>query len=176
MALSNPIVDPESLIRGFATLLQTVEWAAGLARQQDTQDVYEERNQGGGGHRQERPPRDEFIDYEEEVLEDGRILRRYANGAVRIENPVSGVMQEERTDGSLVVSLPGEKVIYQHFKGEPLLVYDTSGNNSPGLAQVSAVNMPGVERPTIMFHFADSNGTHLVELESLRYYRLNRAG
>lgn len=117
---------------------------------------------------------DLFNDYEELTLDDGRILRRYENGTVRVENPVSGVMQEEKVDGSLVVSLPNGKVLFQEFRGEPLLVYDTENGGAPGLARVSSAQLPGDMAPKFVFHFQDFECSHLIELESLRYYRVRR--
>ncbi len=170
----------------FAALLQTVDLAARLARQVD----FEDDNSGGNfngnfGFGSNAPqvsnqPRelntnDLFNEYEEEVLEDGRNIRRYPNGTVRLENPTSGVMQEERPDGSLVISLPGGKLLYQRFGGEPLMVLDTNGNSEPTLAQVSAVTMPDQDEPALMFHFQDRNGTHLIEMETLRYFKVRQS-
>lgn len=118
---------------------------------------------------------DTFNDYEEVTLEDGRLLRRYSSGSVRVENPTSGVIQEERVDGSLVISLPDGKVLYQEFRGEPLLLYDTVAGSAPGLARVSSAQLPGETQPRFVFHFQDGPIAHMVELESLRYYRLRRA-
>lgn len=178
MAAQNPLqqfLDPQSLVQGFQTLLRTVEWAAEQARGGNGNflgDSYEREGNGNGSHY--RTPEDEFESYDEESLDDGRVVRRYDDGTVRIENTVSGVMQEEPPDGSLTISLPGGKLIYQQYRGEPLLVYDSSGENPPHVAQVSSVTMPGME-PAIMFHFQDAQGTHLIELETLRYYRLSRS-
>ena len=118
---------------------------------------------------------DSLNDYEEVALEDGRLLRRYTSGAVRVENPTSGVIQEERVDGSMVISLPDGKVLFQEFRGEPLLLYDTENGGAPGLARVSSAQLPGETQPRFVFHFQDGEIAHMVELESLRYYRLRRA-
>ena len=118
---------------------------------------------------------DSFNDYEEVTLEDGRLLRRYTSGSVRVENPTSGVIQEEKVDGSMVISLPDGKVLYQEFRGEPLLLYDTETSGAPGLARVSSAQLPGETQPRFVFHFQDGEIAHMVELESLRYYRLRRA-
>ena len=117
---------------------------------------------------------DSFNDYEEVTLEDGRLLRRYASGSVRVENPTSGVIQEERVDGSLVISLPDGKNLFQEFLGEPLLLYDTEKGGPPGLARVSSAQLPGETQPRFVFHFQVGEIAHMVELESLRYYRLRR--
>lgn len=171
------LLDPQALVRGFQTILKTIEYAADLARGSENGNPFEDsyQREGNGNSSYYQPQADEFEDYEEQTLEDGRVVRRYGDGTVRIENPVSGIMQEEAPDGSLTVSLPIGKVIYQQYRGEPLLVYDSSGRNPPQVAQVSSVTMPGMEDPSIMFHFQDAQGTHLIELETLRYYRLNRA-
>lgn len=172
-AHQNPLqqlLDPQALVRGFQTLLRTVEWAADQARNGNAYEDSSQREGNGSAYQ-----RDQFLEYEEETLADGRILRRYPDGRVRLENPASGVVQEEGADGSLTVSLPIGKLIYQQYRGEPLLVYDSSGRVPPQVAQVSSVSMPGLDEPAFMFHFQDPQGTHLVELETLRYYRLNRA-
>ena len=120
-----------------------------------------------------RPIIDSFTRYEELKLPDGRILRRYDTGSVRLENPKSGVIQEERPDGSLLVSLPTGKVIYQEFRGEPLLVYNPDDRSlPPDVARVSSAIIPGETEPRFVFHFQDGDGTHLVDLDRLRYYRI----
>lgn len=118
---------------------------------------------------------DTFNEYEEVTLEDGRILRRYTSGSVRVENPVSGVIQDEKPDGSMVISLPDGKVLFQEFRGEPLLLYDTEKGGPPGLARVSSAQLPGDSTAKFVFHFQEGEVAHMVELESLRYYRLRRA-
>ena len=128
-----------------------------------------------GGMPEDMAPRgqvDSFTNYEELQLPDGRVLRRYDTGAVRVENPKSGVIQEERADGSLLISMPNGKVIFQEFRGEPLLVYDTDRGGAPGLARVSSATLPGETQAKFVFHFQDHEGSHLVELETLRYYRV----
>jgi hypothetical protein len=120
-------------------------------------------------------PVDSFLDYEEETLRDGRIMRRYNNGSVRLENPTSGVIQEERPDGSLLVSLPNGRDIFQRFRGEPLLVYDTQRGGPPRLATVSSARLPGEKAAKLVYHFQDDDGHHLVEVEGLRYYRLKNS-
>src|SRR5688500_1211170 len=42
---------------------------------------------------------DSVESYEEKTMENGNLLRHYRNGSVRMENPSSGVIQEERADG-----------------------------------------------------------------------------
>ena len=128
------------------------------------------------GHGIANPPNvDCFSSYEEVRLRDGRVLRRYDNGSVRVENPKSGVIQEERPDGSMVVSLPTGKVIWQEFSGEPLFVYNPDIKGPPGLARVVSVALPGTEDSRYVFHFNDYEGGHLVELETLRYYHVKRS-
>jgi hypothetical protein len=39
------------------------------------------------------------------------------------------------------------------------------------VAQVSAVRIPNQDEPSLVFHFQDRNGTHLIEMETLRYFR-----
>ena len=85
------------------------------------------------------------------------------------------MIQEEKVDGSMVISLPDGKVLFQEFRGEPLLLYDTEKGGAPGLARVSSAQLPGETQPRFVFHFQDGDVAHMVELESLRYYRLRRA-
>lgn len=180
--------DKEKLVNDFVSLLGAMEQAAGGAS--PFQQGPSAAGHGGGGGSSgggfqggwgDEPldhipggTVDRFSNYEELVLDDGRILRRYDTGAVRVENPTSGVIQEERVDGSLVISLPNGKVLFQEFRGEPLLVYDTERGGPPGLARVSSAQLPGETQPKFVFHFQDFEGSHLVELESLRYYRVRR--
>lgn len=165
-------MDKEKLVQEFASLLTSV----------DQQQKEEELPPDGWVEDWSEPLEnipggtiDSFNEYEEVTLEDGRILRRYTSGAVRVENPTSGVIQEERADGSLVLSLPDGKVLFQEFRGEPLLLYDTEVGGAPGLARVSSAVLPGETQQRFVFHFQDGPVAHLVELESLRYYRLRRA-
>jgi len=164
--------DKQKLVQEFANLLAQMEQAV-------------RGSSGGGGGAAEAPQRspeehyskgtiDSFAGYEELNLEDGRLLRRYDSGAVRVENPKSGVIQEERADGSLIISMPNGKVIFQEYRGEPLLVYDTDRGGPPMLARVGSATLPGETQARFVFHFQDPEGSHLVDLETLRYYRVNR--
>lgn len=165
-------MDKDKLVKEFATLLTSVndkEKADQLPADGWVDDWSEPLENIPGG------TVDSFNDYDEVTLEDGRVLRRYANGSVRVENPTSGVIQEEKVDGSMVISLPDGKVLFQEFRGEPLLLYDTENGGAPGLARVSSAQLPGEAQPRFVFHFQDGEVAHMVELESLRYYRLRRA-
>jgi len=169
--------DKERLVSDFANLLAQMERAV--------------RGEGGGGGGGGAPSRgggggptpeehyakgtiDSFSGYEELVLSDGRVLRRYDSGSVRVENPKSGVIQEERADGGLIISLPNGRVIFQEYRGEPLLVYDTDRGGAPVLARVGSATLPGEDQARFVFHFQDHECSHLVDLETLRYYRVNR--
>jgi hypothetical protein len=158
--------------------LQTVDLAARLARQVDNED--DDFNQPQNGNmsygnvtisQRTVNTNDGFSEYEEEYLDDERSLRRYPNGTVRLQNHHSGIMQEERPDGSLLISLPDGKVLYQRMGGESVLVMDTNSHYAPKVAQVSAVRIPNQDEPALVFHFQDRNGTHLIEMETLRYFR-----
>lgn len=165
-------MDKEQLVQQFASLLGEVgnkEQRSEIPDDGWVEDWAEPLENIPGG------TVDSFNDYEEVTLEDGRLLRRYSNGSVRVENPTSGVIQEEKVDGSLVISLPDGKVLFQEFRGEPLLLYDTEKGGAPGLARVSSAQLPGEAQPRFVFHFQDGDVAHMVELESLRYYRLRRA-
>lgn len=177
-------LDKQKLVQDFVNLLAAMEQAVTPGGQPGTPDG--SWNQGrsgaaaafgghGGGNPEETIARgtvDSFTGYEELALPDGRIVRRYDTGSVRVENVKSGIIQEERADGSLIVSLPNGRVIFQEFRGEPLLVYDTDRGGAPGLARVSSATLPGETTPKFVFHFQDYEGSHLVELETLRYYRI----
>jgi hypothetical protein len=177
-------LDPQKVMAGFVTLLSALEQMSQQAPAEMPSGGY------GDGSGAAAPSAatvvldeavvdgqmDSFLSYEEETLRDGRIMRRYNNGAVRLENPTSGVIQEERPDGSLLVSLPNGRDIYQRFRGEPLLVYDTHRGGSPRLATVSSARLPGEKAAKLVYHFQDDDGHHLVEVEGLRYYRLKNAG
>lgn len=165
-------MDKEQLVQQFASLLGDVQ------KKEQTPEIPDDGWVEDWSEPLENIPGgtlDTFNDYEEVALEDGRLLRRYTSGAVRVENPTSGVIQEERVDGSLVISLPDGKVLFQEFRGEPLLLYDTEVGGAPGLARVSSAQLPGESQPRFVFHFQDGPVAHMVELESLRYYRLRRA-
>ncbi|MBI3928272.1 MAG: hypothetical protein HY319_22200 [Armatimonadetes bacterium] len=180
--LGNGSLDKNKLVQDFMTLLSAMEQAVGETGHQ----APEGRGQSGASAFAEfadlsaeearfaNATLDSFSSYDELVLDDGRVLRRYDSGSVRVENPKSGVIQEERPDGSLVVSLPSGKVLFQEFRGEPLLVYDTDRGGPPGLARVSSAQLPDDSQLKFVFHFQDYEGAHLVELESLRYYRISR--
>lgn len=176
-------LDKQKLVNDFMTLLTAMEQAVTPGGdpsydQGRSQAAAAFRGgRGGGGSPEEQQANsqlDSFTNYEEIALADGRILRRYDTGSVRVENQKSGVIQEERADGSLIISLPNGKVIFQEFRGEPLLVYDTDRGGAPGLARVSSATLPGETGPKFVFHFQDFEGAHLVELETLRYYRVKR--
>lgn len=165
-------MDKEQLVQQFANLLGDV------SKKDATPDIPEDGWVDDWAEPLENIPGgtvDSFNDYEEVTLEDGRLLRRYTSGSVRVENPTSGVIQEERVDGSLVISLPDGKNLFQEFRGEPLLLYDTEKGGPPGLARVSSAQLPGETQPRFVFHFQVGEVAHMVELESLRYYRLRRA-
>lgn len=115
---------------------------------------------------------DSYTEYSEELVDGSRVVRNFENGSVRLENTVSGVIQEERRDGSLVVSLPTGQVIFQQFAGEPLLVYDTESDAPPMLAQVGYIQLPGNQEETAAYYFQEGQVSHLIELETLRYFRL----
>lgn len=177
-------LDKQKLVQDFVTLLAAMEQAVGSPQQQSDGSYDQGRSSAAQMMRQgpalspeeqiANSSVDSFTRYEEIVLGDGRVLRRYDTGSVRVENPKSGVIQEERADGSLIVSMPNGKVIFQEFRGEPLLVYDTDRGGPPGLARVSSATLPGETSPKFVFHFQDYDGAHLVELETLRYYRVKR--
>jgi len=128
-----------------------------------------------GSERAPAPIVDSYPSYTQLRLPDGRVLRRYDSGSVRTENPKSGVIQEERADGSLLVSLPSARLIVQECPGEPVLLFDLASGSPAGLVRVGMWQLPGEEAARAVFHFRDTEGEHLVELESLRYFRVRPA-
>ncbi|MEW6281643.1 MAG: hypothetical protein AB1758_23735 [Candidatus Eremiobacterota bacterium] len=197
-------IDKRDLLKGFAFILSALEQAAALANNAKVANVVEppkNRRDDQTGHSDSYQSqdiegvaamgaeavmdapgspldnlRDSFIQYEENPLEDGRRIRRYEDGNVRLLNDDSGVIQEERVTGKLLISLPNGKVIYQDHPGEPLLVYDTTGNQAPTLARVSLVRLPGQEKLRYVYNFADTAGTHLVDIETLQYFMVPKGG
>ncbi len=123
-------------------------------------------------------PVDTVPNYSQSFLDDGRVLKQYDDGSVRLENPRSGVIQEERANGSLLVSLPDGKLLFQEFPSDPLLVYDLNHQEAPPrLAGVGMVALPGESDAKPVYNFRDDSGTHLVDIQSLRYFRVrNNAG
>lgn len=115
---------------------------------------------------------DKVEEYEEEALADGNIRRSYQNGAVRLENPKSGVIQEERPDGSFIVSMPDGHVLFQQFAGEPLLAYDLNApEKAPALTTVARAKVEA-GADSFVYAFQDGDSTHLVDVQSLRLFRL----
>lgn len=161
----------QELIRGFAALLSAIEQVSNLSA-------------NGAAARQNSAPahvvtlpfeqiQDTFSGYEEQELSDGRKLRRYDTGAVRIINPKSQVMQEERPNGNLLVSLHSGKVIFQEQPGFPLLVFNSVQAGPPRLGRVAMVQFGSDTEPCPAFHFEDEEGGHFVVLESLRYIKVH---
>ncbi len=160
----------QDLIRGFAALLTAIEQANQVLAQGDKSS-----NQG-----QNFPSvpnileniRDTFTSYEEKELSDGRLLRRYENGAVRILNPKSGVVQEERINGNLLISLPTGRVVFQEQPGYPLLVFNSVDGGTPVLGKVVMVQLGQNSEARPAFQFDDQDGSHFIDMESLRYVKV----
>lgn len=178
--------DKQKLVEEFSNLLGQMEQAVRGGSNATPEAAWNDQRSGGGGAGgggfSGRSPEehfakgtvDSFSGYEELNLPDGRVLRRYDSGSVRVENPKSGVIQEERADGSLIISMPNGRVIFQEYRGEPLLVYDTDRGGAPMLARVGSATLPGEPAARFVFHFQDQEGSHLVDLETLRYYRVRQ--
>lgn len=125
----------------------------------------------------EQPPRhqDLVITYDVQELEDGRLVKRYPDGTVRVENPTTGLIQEERGDGTFLVSLPGGRLLYQAFPGDPLLAYDLNNiKSTPVIAQVAMTKLPGRTEPSLVYTFSSGDGLHVVDADGLRYFRSRR--
>jgi len=120
--------------------------------------------------------KDTYTDYDTETLEDGRVVKRFQDGTVRVENPNTGLIQEERKDGTFLVSLPGGRLLYQAFSGDPLLAYNLNEvNSAPVVAQVAMTNLPGKIEPSLVYTFVENQQMHVIDAEGLRYYRSRAA-
>lgn len=185
-ATQSSFIDKRDLLRGFAFLLSALEQAARVAvldtPERGSQDHFRSRGEvevaapSGPEALLDAPGtmldniKDSFTDYQESALKDGRMLRSYEDGKVRLINTASGVIQEERTTGKMLISLPNGRVIYQDNPGEPLLVYDTRGSHEPLIARVSLLRLATGSR--YVYNFEDACGTHLIDLETLEYFAL----
>lgn len=185
-ATQSSFIDKRDLLRGFAFLLSALEQAARVAvletPERGMQDHFRSRGEvesattTGPEALLDAPGtlldniKDSFTDYQESPLQDGRTLRNYEDGKIRLLNSVSGVIQEERATGKMLISLPNGRIIYQDNPGEPLLVYDTRGNHEPIMARVSLLRQATGAR--YVYNFEDACGTHLIDLETLEYFTL----
>lgn len=164
MDAMNLLGDRQDLIRGFAALLAAIEQANLLTK--------------GGSQTPAATVNpfanitDSFTSYEEQELPNGNKLRRYDSGAVRVLNPRSGIMQEERPNGNFLVSLPTGRVIFQEQPGYPLLVFSSVQGGPPLLARVCIVQLGSGSTAQPSFQFEDEEGNHFVDLDSLRYVRV----
>lgn len=100
-----------------------------------------------------------------------------AEGSIRRENPLSGVVEEQHADGSLTVSLPHGKYLAQCFEGAPLLVMDLDevepGPDPPLLARV--MNARIGEEARLIYHYEDPDEGHfMIEVDSLRHFHSRR--
>ena len=116
---------------------------------------------------------DAFADSASDQLEEtdcSLTISHYANGAIRRENIHSGVIQEQRPDGSLIVSLPDGKIFRQHL-GAPLHVVDLENPGPPMPARVMNANIE--ETPSLVYHYEDPQAGHyIVEVSTLRYFQV----
>lgn len=187
-ATQSSVIDKRDLLRGFAFLLSALEQAAKVAVLEPSPRERSQRDQFGSqaeveGAAPSGPEalldapgtmldniKDSFTNYSESPLQDGRTLRNYEDGKIRLINSTSGVIQEERTTGKMLISLPNGRIIYQDNPGEPLLVYDTRGNHEPLVARVSLLRHATGSR--YVYNFEDPCGTHLIDVETLEYFAL----
>lgn len=169
----NPVTN---LIEGLKGLLMTVQNAAAAVQGQQPQEAENPYViDDGRGHRvmAQQVVKDSVDSFQEEG--DGtRLVRQYENGTTRTENVQSGVIMEERPDGSLYVSLAEGRLIHQAAPGEPILAYNSVEGGPPRIAQVSRVHLDPSSEPTVALHFEDEAGVHFVEIDTLRYYKLSK--
>jgi hypothetical protein len=99
------------------------------------------------------------------------LVSHYADGTVRRENVDSGVIEEVRGDGSMIVSLPDGMILRQAFDGAPLLALDLERSAPPSLARV--VQAPIEDAPSAVYHYTvPSAGHYIVELSTLRHFQV----
>ena len=163
----NMLGNRQDLIRGFAALLAAIEQANFIA------------GSGSGSQSGQAPSvnpfaniSDTFTSYEEQELPNGNKLRRYDSGAVRVINPRSGIVQEERPNGNFLVSMPTGRVLFQEQPGYPLLVFSAVHGGPPILARVCIVQLGTGAEAQPAFQYEDQDGNHFVDLDSLRYVRV----
>ena len=150
-------------MRGLLAFVKLLEVAATLVRLPDAAPAVPEPDS-------EWETPDRLPEYSSQQAGE-LIVSRYDDGATRRENPVSGVIQEDRPDGSLTVSLPGGRVIAQRYQGEPLLVVDLENGTAPVLGRVASMTLEG--QPRLVYHFEDAVAVHhIFEMSSLRYFRV----
>lgn len=167
----------QELIRGFAALLAAIEQANVLIGGGGGGAAAGGMGMPGAAMAANAPNpltniRDTFTSYEEADLPDGNKVRRYDSGAVRVLNLRSGVVQEERPNGNLLVSLPTGRVLFQEQPGYPLLVFNSVLGGAPILARVCIVQLGTKAEARPAFQFEDEEGNHFIDLESLRYVRV----
>ena len=146
-------------LRGMFAFLKLVELAVALVRVPENRETEPEIADGLAECTQE---------YAGELL-----VSRYPGGALRRENPLSGVIQEERADGALTVSLPGGKILTQGCPGDSLLVFDLENPGPPRLGRMASTTIEGV--PSLVYHYHEPGCHHLVEVSSLRYFKVRAA-
>lgn len=149
-----------NLMNGAMALLKILEFAAGALAQ--NQAVVEAPDCALNTH-------DTVLGCVQENL-GGLLISRYEDGSLRKQNPVSGVVQEERPDGSLLVSLPSGTLITQRYRGEPLVVSDPQWPGVWHPARVANTTIDG--QRSLVYHYQDASGHHVVELDTLRYFKI----
>lgn len=169
----NPVVN---LIEGLKGLLMTVQNAAAGIQQNQAQEAETPYviDDGRGGRLAGQRVVKDSVDEFQEIGDGTRLVRNYENGTTRTENVQSGVIMEERPDGSLYVSLAEGRLIHQSAPGEPILAYNSVLGGPPRIAQVSKVHLDPNSEPTVALHFEDDDGVHFVEIDTLRYYKLSK--
>lgn len=165
MDAMNLLGNRQDLIRGFVALLAAIEQANGMTGGSQS-------NAGAAPVNPFANIQDSFSRYDEQELPNGNKLRRYDSGAVRVLNPRSGIVQEERPNGNFLVSLPTGRVIFQEQPGYPLLVFSAVHGGPPLLARVCVVQLGSASEARPAFQFEDQEGNHFVDLDSLRYVKV----
>ena len=183
--------DRRNLVTGFAMLLSLLEQAGKLQQmvppagnRQRGQDSFASGEEVNDAPRLDESlllagspldrVRDTFSSYEEKALADGRLLRRYESGSVRLLNPKSDVIQEETPGGQLTISMPDGKVIFQENPGHPLMLFDTKNVGRPRVVRVVMVKVGAAKQATPAFTFTDDEATYLVDMNTLDYHRVAR--
>jgi hypothetical protein len=99
------------------------------------------------------------------------VVSHYGDGSVRWENVHSGVLREESADGSMTLSLPDGRIIYQQFEGGSLRVHDLENGGAPLVAHLVQAHIQAT--PSAVYHYEDpQSGHYIIEKDTLRFFQV----
>lgn len=103
---------------------------------------------------------------------DSLTISHEPDGRIRRENMLSGVIHEQRADGSITVSLPDGKILRQAFEGAPVLVMDLEQDNGPWLGRMVEARVHN-DAPSTVYHYSvPEGGDYIVEMDTLRHFEV----